>query len=205
MKSYIKTKRFKFNLNITSNGFHISLWKKPTIWTEGLTSRTPDHKHIIMLDYDNTARDFIEEELLMLIKSEKLSPFYLTSSSTEKQEPVKHGNYHAYSLTKVTLHRLYEIVENTNTDPLHKTISSWANNIYKSNVLRTQPKTKDGKQIREAARFIKIIGNSNYNQPTSSGHHLALLRQFPTIPILPYQKEDHYNYCYDVKFNTYKP
>lgn len=165
------------------------IMRNPNISTVGISSRTLDHKHIIGLDYDQVSVTVLVEELHILLDEFKLSPFYLFSSSKVKKDRYgsMYGNWHAISLTKRSLKEVVKIHDRSCCDVGHSGIIF--NSIHKSWVLRQFPKMMGKEKIADKPRFVDVIGNSGFNNETSSGHLIYLMKHYE-IPELPYQRMD---------------
>lgn len=192
--------RFKFQLG--RYGVKVALIIVPTR-SEGISSRTMDFKHILFLDYDFKVYDFVKEELEFLQDKFNLSPFYLFSSSNDRNESgVRFGNYHAICLTKMTMREIRAIQRESSTDRLYQGMTD--RSIYGAWAIRTFPKLSAGKEVKGSPIFCECIGiERGLDNPISSGHLIYLMRNYK-IPHIYYQKPDGFTEIWEVNYETFK-
>lgn len=195
--------RLRAKLQVNRFGIKSALIWVPT-QTEGWHSRTLDHKHILYLDYDFKAYDFIVEELTYLQEHFKLSPFYLFCSSSEVNEGgVRLGNYHAICLTKKLISEIRHIQRNSATDKLYQGMTD--RSIYGAWAIRAFPKLSGSEEVKGKPLYLTCIGaERGLKNPISSGHLLQLMKHYPDIPHINYQKPDGYTQIWGVEYETFK-
>ena len=166
----------------------ISGIRTPYMKVKGWSSRVIDPKtkqiqEVLFLDYDNTLRFIVEQELQFLRKKYNLPPFYLFSTKEEirKEQGQKYGNYIAINLKVLNFGEVVKIHLDTHSDTAHQEVGK--NNIWKTWVLRISSKGK-----KRPPKFEGIIGdiNKKYPQKASQGHLEALKQLYPDIPTINY-------------------
>lgn len=194
--------RIRFRFQLGGNGLKFALIKVP-VNTEGIHSRTMDHKHVLFLDYDFKVYDFVKEELEFLQERFKLGPIYLFSSSNDKNEGgVRFGNYHAICLDKMNLREIRAIQRESSTDRLYQGMTD--RSIYGSWAIRTFPKLSAGKEVKGKPIYCETIGAKDHlKNPSSSGHQLYLIKHYG-VPIINYQKPDGYTEIWGIEYETFK-
>ncbi len=174
--------------------FQFSVYAQP-IMTKGISSRCEDLKHVLFLDYDNIAKWLFEEEILLMQRRFKLTPFYTfeTEESIEKMawkengEAKTHeeivGNYHAICISKFTMDAIQDIVGFSSCDANFKTLGF--RNKYRSWVLRTH--AKEGKK---PPVYLEVRGKTEHMDNDVSMAHLYFLKKTYNVEDLPYTNMD---------------
>lgn len=207
VKIKLLSKYFRIDNVINRDGFKLAILRTPTIDTAGPSSRTMDHKHVVFLDYDFTARSMVEDELRIIRDEFDLTPFYLFKSSpgTNKEE-IEYANWHAISATKRFMKQVITIQDRSSADQAHGLMT---HNVYRSWVLRSIAKfDKDGKVIKDAPVFDSIVGDQPaghkcWKNEVSLGHILYMLKEFQ-VPVLPYNKPDGCANIWMTEYDTLK-
>jgi len=180
-----------------NRSFSFIVTKEPTADIVGITSRTPDMRHVLFLDYDFVERWIVEEELQLLQDKWGLPPFYLWSTSEEKSEvsDLPFGNYMAINVIKLPVKKIAEIQQETHCDSRYKRM--WALSRYKSWVLRMSEKAN-----RPSPKYEGIVGKlRNLNKEVSTAHIEILKKLYPNIDNIPYRNQDN---NYQLFLTTYK-
>lgn len=162
----------------------LEIIRKPYIRCVGIGSMVDDGgfpiKHVLFLDYDNIDRKLLEMELERCAKKYRLTPFYLFAT----REYDGAGNYHAISLTKLSMKEAYEIMSQCHVDPDFCRVPKVMR--YRFWVLRIMD--KDGKT---KPKFLKIVPEKDWilDREISSAH-LKFLKFYYDVPDIPYKVLD---------------
>lgn len=204
--------RLRAKLSATRFGIKAALIWVPSS-SGGWSSRTMDRKHILFLDYDFKAYEYVKEELEYVqlhppstacgVKIKEMSPFYTFSSSNDMNESgIRFGNYHALCMTKFTWGEILHIMNEMGIDPKYKSMTNTS--LYGSWAIRAFPKLSAGKEVKGKPRFCEVIGaGRGLSNPISSGHLLQLMRHYD-VPLIHYQKPDGYTRIWEVEYETFK-
>jgi len=191
---HIKLKRnemFKISKGKTFQS--VSVYSKPQICL-GYSSKTEDSNHILLLDYDNTLKDVVFDDIRHIQKLFHLPPAYLLTTKEKRENGTIIGNYHVVILSKHTPKEVFEIMghldidENFRTSPLRKISKSW--------VLRVGEKKGSGKP-----KFLEIMGDENLDREISSAHKKLLSNFFPKIKHPRYLNQDNLE---EIKLQKYE-
>lgn len=179
--SYRLKKGEEYKINSKENIFYLIINKKFQ-QVIGITSMCEDGRHIIMIDWDNTCKWIVLNDIQKIIGLFDLSPFYLFTTKEKKIENEIVGNYHSICLTKLHPHEIVGILNKTHCDYAYQTMPT--RNIFRSWVLRTSYKGK-----REPPKFLEIIGKDNLKNQVSQAH-LNILTNLYKLPYLMYANKD---------------
>lgn len=174
-------------------GFRISLWvsrertslhiiRKPSMKTQGMTSRCYDKKHhVLFLDYDNIERHIVWDDILDLQKRFNIGPMvilttheYISNISNEAT-----GNYHVICPEKFLFQEIPEMQMDCHIDPKYKKM--WRRSRLKSWVLRIIEKGD-----RPKPKFVEWVGFNVENKREASEAHIRLMNAKLGVPIPKY-------------------
>lgn len=160
----------------------VTIYKKTQL-CQGYSSKTEGNKHIILLDWDDTYKSVVLEDISHIRRLFSLPPAYLLTTKQKEQDGEVIGNFHAVILSTHTSKKVFEIMSETNVDS--NFITSILRKASKSWVLRLSPKKKSGD-----VKFLEIIGNGNLDREISTAHKVILSKFFPEIKHPKYINED---------------
>jgi len=189
----VKSLIYSFRIPILDREFRTThqLYKKPTEWATGISSRCLDGKHCLFLDMENLREEQIEDEIKFLQEFYGLGNAYIYKNDN-------FGSWHITFLDKFPLIEAFKILSETNTDFAHlqsiKLVKGrdWCIRVTK-------------KGFRKPPQFFKVIEHETEHEISSAHKYvmenrsklLAKLnpKQYydPKIydaPILKYGKED---------------
>lgn len=132
----------------------------------GLTSRTKDNKHILVLDYDLIDKNVVLMDMLMLKELLKPSLVFLFTTYEKEDEFGICGNYHLIFLDKFYFREAEELMSLTHADKIHRKLANRSR--YRAWVIRISEKGK-----RESPKLLKVW-NFNGKNESSLAHYLLL-------------------------------
>jgi len=184
-----------YKINKSKNRFSLFVYKKP-VQVIGFTSMCKDGKHIILLDYDNTAKWIVEHDINLIQDKYKLPPFYLFTTKEGSVDNTIYGNYHLVCLRKFNINGVFNIINETHSDNAYKTMP--LRNLFRSFVLRTSSKGK-----RSRPTYMGILGNELNLEYEISKPHLTLLKSlYPTLTQLDYTRLDEFKELFKDIYET---
>lgn len=189
LKHILKNKE-TYKINDREKVWSLTIYKSPQR-VRGATSLCQDNKHVLFIDWDDTCKWIVENELKELAKD--YAPFYLFATKQRNVEGELVGNYHAICLQKFYPNEILNIQIKTSCDSAYTTMP--LRNRYRSWVLRMSDKKGSGKP-----KFVRLIGDSNLNKEVSLAH-LKLLNVMYKLPKIDYQNKDNFTKIY---FNEYE-
>jgi len=177
--------------------FNLSLVKKPTADVAGITSICSDMKHVLFLDFDETEKWMVENDVRLLQQKYDLPPFYLFTTHEEESKISGElsGNYHTICLAKFPVSKIVEMQEQTHCDFAYKRM--FANSRYKSWVLRVTEKGD-----REPPKYLGIIGEKVNSDKEISSAHLKVLKALYDLDDIEYKNEDGLYYITKTTYKT---
>jgi hypothetical protein len=180
----------KSNTNKLDYSLLANFQKLPYMKVKGWCSRCIDKNgkisEVFFCDYDNILWRLVKDELLYLIEEYDETPFYVFSTSEEKDcNGELYGNYLIVGLKKHTFKQVIEMQDNLHCDQAYKKIPL----IYrfKTWVLRLGPKGNKNKP-----KFKCVIGDltKEYKQEISEAHLIALKSLYKNLPNIKYLNKD---------------
>ena len=149
-----------------------------------------------MLDYDNTAKWIVEQDITLIQDKYTLPPFYLFTTKEEKADNTIYGNYHLICLRRFNTNEIFNIIHETHSDNAYKTMP--LRNIFRSYVLRTSSKGK-----RSRPKYLGVIGKKINLEHEISKPHLTLLESlYPTLTQLDYTQLDKFKELFKDVYET---
>lgn len=145
--------------------------RTPTAPVWGLTSKTVDNRHILVLDYDLINKSVVLGDIIMLKGLLNPSLVYLFTTYEEEDELGICGNYHILILDKFYFREVQQIMTLTHSDSIHRLLADKSR--YRAYVIRISEKGD-----REPPKLLKVW-NFNGNRENSLAHYLLLKRLYP--------------------------
>ena len=174
-----KIKVFALSLNIpiikNTIRFSTQIYRNPNIFSQGISSRCMDGKHILFFDYDDQDLTQIIDEIKFLQEEFKLSNAYIF----ELDRP---DSYHAIILDKFSISDAYTILKESNIDYGYRESVKMVRG--REWILRSAEKGN-----RNKPKYLKTI-ESNYNNKQISTAHKTFLELYYQIPTYKYKNED---------------
>lgn len=159
--------------NLKSIRFNLPFWnyelvkvRTPKEEVCGLTSKTIDNKHILVLDYDLVDRSVVLGDLIMLRGLIKPSVVLLFTTYEKQDELGVIGNYHLIFLDKFFYREAENIMAITHADSIHRQLANKSR--YHSWVIRITEKGN-----RDPPKLIKVW-NFKGKRENSYAHYLLL-------------------------------
>lgn len=183
-----------YKINKTSSYQTVSIFKKPML-IKGVASYCEDGKHVLFIDYDDTAKWMVLEDYKRIQEAFSLPPGYLFCTKEAIENGDEIGNYHIICLKKLLPKEAYSILCQTHADI--NFMSMPLRNKYKNWILRISNKDK-----RNKPKFIELIGKNINLDCEISNSHLDVVNKLYKLPLVNYKKMDTYKRIYIQEYET---
>jgi hypothetical protein len=182
----------RITFQIGSSLLQINFFKKPNVPVIGYTSRTLDNYHCLFLDYDSVSRNIVVNDIKNLLFNGYISHAYIFSTHEEVTEEGIIGNYHVISLDKFPYYRIFQLMEATHSDDIHRNLAKITK--YRSWVLRFS-----GKGSRQPPAFKSFLPGFENKHIQSQAHHRLIHILYPDL-----QEDRHFQWNFDHLRNEIK-